>query len=125
MFEAPGRASRLLGPGGKQGKCHANDRALSYRGDEGDLTAELLRYEIMDDVQAQAGTALRTSGSEERIENGTLNILRNAAAVIRESDLDQFHAEATRLDQHVSARPIGEAMSDHVEDEVGQHLPIG
>ena len=89
------------------------------------LTAELLRHEIMDDVEAEPGTALRTSGGEERIENVTLNFLRNAAAVIRESDLDLFHAEATRLDQHVSARPIGEAVSDGVEDEVGQHLPVG
>jgi hypothetical protein len=78
-----------------------------------------LRHEIVDDVQAEPGTALRTSGGEEWIENVTLNFLRNASAVIRESDLDLFHAEATRPDQHVSARPIGEAVGDGVEDEVG------
>ena len=45
--------------GGEQGQCHANGRALSRRGDERDSTAELLRHEIMDDVQAEPGTALR------------------------------------------------------------------
>src|SRR5258705_1375435 len=124
-FEAPGRAGRLCLAGGEQGKCHANGRALSWRGEERDSTAELLRHEIVDDVQAEPDTALRTSGGEERIENVTLNFFRNAAAVIRESDLDLFHAEATRLDQHLSARPTGEAVSDGVEDEVGQHLPVG
>src|SRR5882672_3328795 len=83
--------------GGEQGKRHGNRRALSWRGDERDSTAELLRHEILDDVQAEPGTALRTSGGEERIENVTLNLFRNAPAVIRESDLDLFHAEATRL----------------------------
>src|SRR5882724_10317420 len=122
-FEAPGRAGRLCLAGGEQGKCDANGRALSERGNERDFTPELLRHEIMDDVQPEPGTALRTSGGEERIENVTLNFLRNTAAVIRESDLDLFHAEATRIDQHVSARP-GEAVSDGVEDEVGQHLPV-
>ena len=69
--------------------------------------------------------ALRASGGEKRIENVTLNVLRDAAAVIRERDLDLLRAEAARLDQHVSVSPIGEAVSDGVEDEVGQHLPVG
>src|SRR5712671_6325523 len=105
---------------------HCGPRLHAYgfeRGNERDSTPELLRHEIMDDVQPEPGTALRTSCGEERIENVTLNFLRNTAAVIRESDLDLFHAEATRIDQHVSARP-GEAVSDGVEDEVGQHLPV-
>ena len=55
----------------------------------------------------------------------TLHFLRNAAAVIGERDLDLVHAEAACLDQHVSARPIGEAVGNGVEDEVGQHLPVG
>jgi len=46
----------------------------------------------MDDVQAEPDTALRTSGGEERIENVTLNFFQNAAAVIRESDLDRGDA---------------------------------
>src|SRR5260370_19017880 len=108
----------------EQGKCHVNGRAFSERGNERDSTAELLRHEIMDDVQPEPGTALRTSSGKERIENVTLNFLRNAAAVIRESDLDLFHAEATRIDQHVSASPIVESVIDGVEDEVGQHLPV-
>src|SRR6202035_1328919 len=48
--------------GGEQGKCHADGRALSWRGNERDPAAELLRHEIMDDVEAEAGTALRTPG---------------------------------------------------------------
>src|SRR5882672_11234846 len=119
------KRSRHALAGGEQGKRHGNRRAPSWRGDERDSTAELLRHEILDDVQAEPGTALRTSGGEERIENVTLNFLRNAAAVIRESDLDLFHAEATRLDQHVSAKLIGEAVSDGVEDEIGQHPAVG
>jgi len=53
---------------GRAGKRHANCGALSWRGDKRDSTAELLRHEIMDDVQAEPDTALRTSGSEEGIE---------------------------------------------------------
>jgi hypothetical protein len=124
-LEAPGGVGWLCLAGSEHGKCHVNGRALSQSGDERDSTAELLRHEIMDDVQAEPGAALRTSGGEERIEDLTLNFLRNAVAVIRENDLDLFHAEATRLDQHVSARSVGEAVSDGVEDEVGQHLSVG
>ena len=91
-------------------KRHANRRAFSRRGDERDLATELLRHEIVDDVETKAGAALRTSGGEERIEYVTLDVLRDAAAVIREGDLDLLHAEATRLDKHVSAGPIGEAV---------------
>ena len=78
----------------------------------------------MHDVQAEAGTALRTAGGEERIKNVALNFLGNAAAVICESDLDLVDAEATRLDQHLSAGPFDEAVSDGVEDQAGQHLPV-
>jgi hypothetical protein len=73
----------------------------------------------MDDVEAESDTALGTSGGEERIKHVTLDFFRNAAAVIRESDLDLFRAEATRLDQHVSARRAREGVSDGVKDEVG------
>src|ERR1035438_400074 len=121
---SPAASDRLCLARGEQRKCHAKGRALSWRGDERHSAAELFGHEIMDDVQAEPGTALRTSGGEERVENVTLHVLRNAAAVIRESDLDLFHVEATRLDQDVSARPIGEAVSDGVEDEVGQHLSV-
>src|SRR5882672_1089518 len=124
-FEARGRAGWLSMAGREQGKCHANGRAFSQRGDQRDPAAELLRHEIMDDVEPEPGIALRTPGGEEWIENVTLNLLRHAAAVIRESDLDLLDAEATRLDQHVPAGPIGEAVRDGVEDEVGQHLPVG
>src|SRR5215211_3350558 len=78
----------------------------------------------MNDVQAEPGAALRTSGREERIESAALNFLRNTVAIIRESDLDLFRADATRLDQDVPAGPIGEAVSDGVEDKVGQYLPV-
>src|SRR6266436_6131668 len=111
--------------GSEKGKGHANGRALSRRGDERDSAPKLLRHEIVDDVEAETDTALGTSGGEERIKHVTLDFFRNAAAVIRESDLDLFRAEATRLDQHVSARPVGEGVSDGVEDQVGQHLPVG
>ena len=88
------------------------------------ILRRLSRHEIVDDVEAEAASALRTSRGEERIERITLNVLRNAAAMIRESDLDLLHAEAARLDRRVSTRPIGEAVSDSVEDEVGQRLSV-
>ena len=50
--------------------------------------AELLRHEIVDDVEAEPGTALRAPRGEERIEHVPLNVLRHAGAVIRERDLD-------------------------------------
>ena len=51
----------------------------------------------MDDVEAKPRTALRTFGGEERIENVPLNFFRDAATVIRESDIDLLKTEATRL----------------------------
>src|SRR5262249_24290897 len=110
---------------GKQRKRHTNGRTFSWRGDERDLAAKLIRHKVMDDVKAEPGTALRTSCGEEWIKHVALNLLRNAASVIRESDLDLLRAEAMRLDQHASAKPVGEAVSDGIEDEVGQHLPVG
>ena len=85
------------GPWGEQGKCHANSGALSRRGGQRNSTVELLRHKIIDDVQAEPSTALRASGGKERIKNVTLNIPRNAAAVIRESDFDLFRAKARAL----------------------------
>lgn len=118
------RAAGLVGSGwlgASRGKCHANGRALPWRGGERDsAAAELLRYKRMDDVQAEPVLPC-ASGSEKRIENATLNFLRNAVAIIRECDLDPFRTETTRLDQDVSTRPIGEAVSGGVEDKVRRH----
>src|SRR6516165_11377896 len=69
--------------------------------------------------------ALGTPRGEKRIEHVALNLLWNAASVIRERDLDMLGAAAIRLDQHGSAGLIGETVGDGVEDEIGQHLPIG
>ena len=80
---------------------------------------------LCDDVEAEPGAALRPSRGEKRIENAASNVLRHAAAVIGERDLDLVQPEPARLDQHLSAGPIGEAVRDGVEDEVGQHLPVG
>src|SRR5882724_3341081 len=98
--------------GRAQGKCHANGRTLSWRGVERDPAAELLRHEIMDDVEAEAGAPLRTSGGEERIKNLALDGLRDAATVVGENDLGLVRAEAMRPDQHVSAGAAGEAVGD-------------
>ena len=94
-------------PGSEQGKRHADGRARSWRGGECDCPPEVLRYEIMDDVKAEPSAALRAPGGEERIEGVTLNVLRHADAIIRERDLDPLRAEAPRLDQDASAKPIG------------------
>src|SRR5262245_40778535 len=75
-------------------------------------------------VEAEPSTAVRTSGCEKRIENVTLNFAWNAAAVIRESDLDLPHAKGARPDEYVSAAPVSETVNDGVEDKVGQHLPV-
>src|SRR6202008_2502349 len=82
-------------------------------------------HEVADDVKAEAGTALRTPGGEERIKHVPLNLLRNSTAVIRDSNLNLSRVEMTGLDQDVSVKAAGEAVSDRVEDEVGQHLPVG
>ena len=63
-------------------------------------------------------TALGASGGEERIESATLRLRRHAPAVVGESDLDLIHAEVSRVDQHVSAGSIVEAVGNGVEDEV-------
>jgi hypothetical protein len=78
----------------------------------------------MDDIQAEPGAAFGTPGSKEWIEDVALNFFRNAAAIIRECDLDLLRVEATRLDRYVSAGPVIEAMSNGVEEEVGQQLTI-
>jgi hypothetical protein len=45
--------------GGKQRKRYANARTISWGRDERDLTAELIRHQVMDDVKAEPGAPLR------------------------------------------------------------------
>lgn len=54
-----------------------------------------------------------------------LNIVRDAAAVVRDGDLHLIAAEAAGRDQHPSGGPIGKAVSDGIEDEIGQDLTVG
>src|SRR5215211_1315549 len=72
-FEALGRARGVGLAGGAQGKRHANRRPVSGRGVKRDPAAELLRHQVVHDVEPEPGTALRPSGGEERIEHVTLN----------------------------------------------------
>src|SRR3989442_14227996 len=57
--QSPGRECRLCVVGRNQWQRHAKGRALSWCGDKRDRSAELLRDQIVDDVEAEPGTALR------------------------------------------------------------------
>src|SRR5262245_9338399 len=85
----------------------------------------MLRHEIVDDVEAEAGVALAAVGGEKRIEDVALHIARDADTVIRKRDLDLLAIELARLDQHASRMLAGEAVREGVEDEIGQYLPVG
>src|SRR5690242_10751681 len=87
-----------------QGKRHVDRCALPRRRDQRDPAAELLRHEIIDDVKAEPGAALVTARGEERVENVSLDMLRDTAAIIREGDLDLVRTQAARLEQHVPTR---------------------
>src|SRR5215471_1393800 len=75
-------------------------------------------------MEAKSGMTLGAPRREERVEHMALHVLRNAASIVGERDLDLIGAEPVRLDQHLSARSL-EAVGDGVEDEVGQYLPVG
>jgi len=108
------RPALLVGsawPAGEQGSVMQIVVALSWRGDKRDSNAELLRHEIMDDVQAEPDTALRTSGSEEGYRKRDAGPLPETPLPSSEKVISTCSfAEATRLDQHVSAGSVGEGV---------------
>src|SRR4029077_10832965 len=58
-------------------------RAPAQPGFEGQAAAQLLGYEIEDDVKAKAGAALVSARGEERVERAALDILAHAHAIVR------------------------------------------
>src|ERR1700756_1427894 len=68
LLEAPPGGAGLLDLAWRhQREGHAKCRALSRLRDQRDAAAELLRHQIVDDVEAEAGIALGARGGEERI----------------------------------------------------------
>src|SRR3974390_983879 len=125
LYSGYSRAFDLLLPRRHQRKRHADGRTTTRRRDDRNLAAELLRHQVVDDVKAKTGTALRSSGGEERVEHVALDSLRNADAIIRKGDLDLIRAKTPCLDHHVPARRIRKPVREGVEDEICQHLPVG
>ena len=99
-------------------------RAPAQPGFEGQAAAQLLGYEIEDDVKAKAGAALVPARGEERVERAALDILAHAHPVVGYEDIHVL-ADLAGLDDDASGPALGKSVDHAVEKQVGQDLTVG
>ena len=87
--------------------------------------AEAVGHDIIDDVQPESGAALIPARGEERIEGAAPNVEAHAAAIVGKNDLDIVLAGFPRLDVDRSGSAVGESVCHRIEEQIGQHLPVG
>jgi hypothetical protein len=78
----------------------------------------------MDNMKAEAGTALIPAGREERIESLAPDIEVHAATVVGKNNLDAIIAGGFDLDVDVTCLAAGKRMHDR-EEQVGRNCPYG
>ena len=116
MIQAP----RRRGPG--QDEPHP--RSFGRFAVEIEAAAQTIGHDAVDDMQAEAGTALMTAGREEWIERLASDLRTHAATIIREQYLDLVRSGGAGLDVNPSLPSIRERMRNRIEEEMGQHLPV-
>ena len=99
-------------------------RASSRRRLQGHTSPKMPRHNVVDDVKAEASAALRSPGGKERIEDMPLHLVRHSLTVVRNDDLNVGRVETASTDQNASAVNAIEAVSNRIEDEIGEHLPV-
>src|SRR5262249_22991342 len=106
------------------GKSDAKARAPTQPRLEAQAAAQLLRYEIVDDVETKPGSALVSPGRKEGIERAALGLLGHSDAVIGDEELHVI-ADLTGLDQDAAGATVGKGVDHAVEKQVGQYLSVG
>ena len=89
-----------------------------------ELATQTIRHDAVDDMQAEAGTALIPASREEWIEGFSPDIEAHTAAVVRKENFNIIKAGGLDLDVDETCLTLGKRMRDRIEEKVCQHLPV-
>jgi len=88
-----------------------------------DSPAQALRHNVVHDVQAEAGRAFATAGSEEWIERLALDVGTHTTSIVGKQKLDMIASNRTQLDIDRSSSAAGECMRHGIDGEIRKNLP--
>src|ERR1700738_2514070 len=108
---------RRLG-GGFTGKSTAKPLPPAHPRLEAQPPAQLLRHEIVDDVQTEPGSALVSPGRKEGIERAALGFFSHSDAIVGN---EEFHVirQLTGLDPDAAGAAVRKGVDNAVEKKVG------
>src|SRR5215207_6098440 len=114
-----GRAlrGRLL-PRGDQRKADPERRPGSRHRGQDYPPPEAPRHDIIDDMEAEPGSAITPTGGEERVEGLALHLLLHPRSIVAEDDVDLIRAAGAGDDADRAARVAWEGVRDRVEEQV-------